>query len=140
MNTIASEISQQVGGGGADEDAERQYEMGMVYLEMGMFDQAVDCFASASQEPDHALRSFEMWGISLLRLSDADKAVAIFGRGLEVSVADEKEKLGLIYHLGRAHEQAGRLQEARQCYEQAQALAPTFLDVEDRLAKLAVAS
>ena len=52
----------------------------------------------------------------------------------------EEEKLGLIYHLGRAHEQAGHGPDARQCYERAHGISPAFLDLEKRLADLAVVS
>ena len=49
VSTIASEIGQLVGGDGAPDDPERQYEMGMVYLEMGMFEQAVSCLSAAAE-------------------------------------------------------------------------------------------
>jgi tetratricopeptide (TPR) repeat protein len=140
VRTIAHEIGERVGDGEAGEVAERQYEMGMVYLEMGMFDQAIDCFSSATRDPAYALRSFEMWGITLLRCGRVEQAVATFKNGLDLSGANEKEKLGLIYHLGRAHEQAGRLQEARHCYERAEGITPSFLDIAERLAGIAVAS
>jgi tetratricopeptide (TPR) repeat protein len=109
-------------------------------LEMGMFNQAIDCFSSATRDPAYALRSFEMWGITLLRCGRVEQAVATFKNGLDLSGANEKEKLGLIYHLGRAHEQAGRLQEARHCYERAEGITPSFLDIAERLAGIAVAS
>ncbi len=37
-----------VGGDEGDDDAGRLYEMGMVYLEMGLFDKACDSFKEAS--------------------------------------------------------------------------------------------
>lgn len=135
-DVIASEIGEQVGGDSSPEDAARQYEMGMVYLEMGMFEQASACFATASQDQDHALRCFEMWGITLLRMQRADQAVEVLGRGLDITGVEPKEQLGLIYHSGRAHELAGRRDEAREQYAKAHDISPSFLDVEERLSSL----
>jgi tetratricopeptide (TPR) repeat protein len=133
VRTIASEIGERVGGADGEQDAARQYEMGMVYLEMGMFEQAGDCFAAATKDPEHALRSYEMWGITLMRAQCADEAVAVLEEGLRAATDGSEEQLGLVYHLGRAHEQAGRQEEAAECYGRAHELSPTFLDVAKRL-------
>jgi tetratricopeptide (TPR) repeat protein len=136
VSTIASEIGQRVGGDGAPDDPERQYEMGMVYLEMGMFEQAVICLSAAADDPDYAVQAFEMWGITLLRQQQPEEAIAIFERGLSVPEATAQEQVGLLYHAGRAHEDAGRPEQAREFYTKVHAVQPTFLDVIDRLRKL----
>jgi tetratricopeptide (TPR) repeat protein len=136
VSTIASEIGQLVGGDGAPDDPERQYEMGMVYLEMGMFEQAVICLSAAADDPDFAVRAFEMWGITLLRQQQPEEAIAIFERGLSVPQATSQEQLGLLYHAGRAHEDAGRPEQAREFYKKVHEVQPSFLDVIDRLRKL----
>ncbi len=133
LTTIASEIGRQVGEGA---DPESQYEMGLVYLEMGMFDEATECFRGAAEDARFALRSLEMWGISLLRQQRHDEALEIFGRGLDAE-APEADKLALLYHAGRAHEEAGRSGEARDLYERAHAVSADFLDVARRLDRLA---
>jgi len=139
IDTIASEIGQQVGGEGSPDDAGRQYEMGVVYLEMGLFDQACESFNTAALNAEYALRSFEMWGVALRRLERVDEAIEVLARGLAITVTDPQEQLGLIYHTGRAHEQSDRIDEAREWYERAHAISPSFRDVQQRLASLPLA-
>ena len=57
LATITSEIGALVGGEDGD-DAERLYEMGMVYLEMGLFDQAEFIESDVQDDPseNEALR------------------------------------------------------------------------------------
>lgn len=136
LDTIASEIGQQVGGGEALEASDRQYEMGMVYLEMGLFDQACECFSTAAADPEFSLRSYEMWGIALSRQENFDEAISVLARGLQIPVADPREQLGLIYHTGRAHEAAGNPEEARAWYTRAGSISPSFQDVQNRLDSL----
>ena len=136
VDTIASEIGQQVGGAGDDADPGRQYDMGMVYLEMGMFDQAVACLAAAAEDENHAVRAFEMWGIALLRQQQPEEAIAVFERGLSVPKSTSQEQVGLLYHAGRAHEEAGRPEQAVEFYRKAHAVQPAFLDVAERLSRL----
>jgi len=136
VDTIASEIGQQVGGEESFADAHRQYEMGMVYLEMGLFEQACECFGTAVADQEYALRSYEMWGITLCRQERYDEAIAVLERGPQIDTASSRDQLGLIYHTGRAHEHAGRLGDARKWYERATEISPAFQDVQKRLASL----
>ncbi len=136
VDTIASEIGQQVGGAEGFADASRQYEMGMVYLEMGLFEQACECFGTAATDQEYSLRSYEMWGITLCRQERYDEAIAVLARGLEIDTSSHRDQLGLIYHTGRAHEHAGRPKDARRWYEQASEISPSFQDVQKRLAAL----
>lgn len=136
LDTITQEIGAQVGGGDDADDADRLYEMGLVYLEMGLFDQACASLEKAAADPEFALRAREMWGIGLSRAGRPDDAVAVLSAGLDQAEAGSPESLGLLYHIGRAHEQAGRQDAAQECYRNIQAQDRSFLDVGKRLASL----
>jgi hypothetical protein len=135
LETIASEIGAVVGGGAGD-DAERLYEMGMVYLEMGLFDQACESFETAAVEEAFSIRAHEMWGITLQRAERHDDAIAVLNSGLEFAAEGSRERHGLMYHLGMAKEKTGREDEAIECFSKINDEDPTFLDVGRRLAKL----
>jgi tetratricopeptide (TPR) repeat protein len=134
IDTIASEIGQQVGGAAADPAG--QYDLGLVYLEMEMLGQAADCFEAAVAAPEFALRSYEMWGIVLIRQSRFEEAVDVLGRGLRIQGADKKDLLGLLYRTAEAYEGAGRHGAAREYYERVYQTSPGFLDTEKRLEAL----
>jgi tetratricopeptide (TPR) repeat protein len=137
LATITSEIGVMVGGsGGADADAERLYEMGMVYLEMGLYDQACGSFESAARDEAFAVRAHEMWGITLQRAGRLPEAVKVLHAGLFHTTDGSREQHGLRYHLGRAYEQAGEQAKAAECYRAIRAADPTFLDVGQRLKRL----
>lgn len=136
LETITSEIGAVVGGAGQGADAERLYEMGMVYLEMGLYDQACESFETAACDDAFAVRAHEMWGITLQRAGRLPEAITALRAGLAHAAEGSREQHGLRYHLGRALEQAGRTEEAAACYREIRAADPTFLDVGHRLKRL----
>lgn len=136
LTTITQEIGVQVGGEDGDDDAGRQYEMGLVYLEMGLFDQSCASLEKATQDDEFALRAFEMWGVALCRSNRPDDAVKVLTDGLGKAESGSQQQLGLLYHIGKAHEQAGRIDQARDFYGQIQEQDRSFLDVGKCLAAL----
>jgi len=136
LATITSEIGAVVGAFGDGADAERLYEMGMVYLEMGLYDQACESFETATCDENFTVRAHEMWGITLQRANRLAEAIAVLQAGLAHTAGGSREEHGLRYHLGRAHEQAGQTDQATECYRAIRASDPTFLDVGQRLKRL----
>lgn len=136
LATIAAEIGAVVGGSGEAADAERLYEMGMVYLEMGLYDQACDSFSTAACDENYAVRAHEMWGIALQRADRLGEAITVLNDGLAYAPAGSREQHGLRYHLGRAYEQAGQDDQAAECYRAIRAEDAAFLDVGQRLRRL----
>ncbi len=138
LETITAEIGAQVGG---DADtADRQYEMGLVYLEMGLTDQAIESFKSATTDPEYAARAYEMWSMTLERAHRMEEALTVLKEGAEASTVDDSGRLGLLYQRGKALEQSGQSEEACGCYDAILAKDPQYLDVEARRAKLPVAT
>ncbi len=137
LDTITAEIGSMVGGADADDDADRLYEMGLVYLEMGLFDQACESFETAAADDDFTIRAHEMWGVTLQRAERPDEAITVLTSGLQFAEQDSRENLGLRYHIARAHEMADRPDAAGGIYEEILAVAPNFLDITTRLSQLA---
>lgn len=134
LAAITSDIGAQVGGG--EQDPASLYEMGMVYLDMGLFDQAVESFEKAAQDDDYVLRGLEMAGITLLKAQRPGDAVRSLQRGREIARPGTREHLGLSYHLAQAQEQSGREDAALDLYQEICSVDPGFLDVKSRLAEL----
>ncbi|MFO7608574.1 MAG: tetratricopeptide repeat protein [Candidatus Krumholzibacteriia bacterium] len=138
LESITREIGTQVGGEESDQDPASLYEMGTVYLEMGMHLQACESFAKATGagERSYALRAYEMWGVTLQRAGRFDEAIEVLRRGLRVAPEDSPEHLGLLYNMGKSFEAAERGDEAAHAYEEIHAKDPGYLDVARRLARL----
>ena len=138
LESITREIGTQVGGDESDQDPASLYEMGTVYLEMGMHVQACESFARATSAGDqtYALRAYEMWGVTLQRAGRFDEAVEVLSRGLKLADEESPGHLGLLYNMGQSYEAAERTDEAVEVYERIVALDSSFLDVGRRLARL----
>jgi tetratricopeptide (TPR) repeat protein len=114
-------------------DAQSHYDLGMTYREMGLADQAVERFRSAAQDPAFAERAAEMIGRTLLDQGRFDEAAEEFARGLETLPGTADNGVGLRYHLGLAHEVAGRAAEALAEFERVYALQPNYPDVAQKI-------
>jgi len=137
LDTISAEIGSVVGGTDAGDDAGRLYEMGMVYLEMGMFDKACESFSVAACDEEFALRAHEMWGITLQRSSDPDGSIRVLTDGMAHAAPGSREHLTLRYHVARAHELAERAEAAQEIYRAICEVDEGFLDVKKRRDELA---
>jgi len=141
LESITREIGTQVGGDESDQDPASLYEMGTVYLEMGMHLQACESFAKATSagDPSYTSRAYEMWGVTLERAGRLDEAVEVLRRGVAQSDPSSVGHLGLLYNLGKVHETAGHADEAVAAYEQIHQRDPGYLDVGRRLSRLVTA-
>jgi len=112
------------------QDHQSHYDLGLSHLEMGLFDEAIVEFEEAAADPALRLRAIEMSGICYIKLGQPEEAVRRLGQGLAVGAHDERELIGLRYHLGQALEQAGRHDEAARQFAQVTRLDPAFLKAQ----------
>ena len=136
LTTISQEIGAQLGGSDGDKDPGQFYEMGLVYLEMGLFDQACESFEMAASDVAYQIRAVEMWGIALMRANRPEDAVAILTKAESVPEQGSREHLGILYHLGMAHEQAGDADQAVTFFQRIQDVDSSYHDVSKRMARL----
>lgn len=134
LATITEEIGLQVGG---DQDtADRQYEMGLVYLEMGMADKALASFQAAVTDPDFAPRAYEMWATTLERANRQDEARDVLAEASQDDTVSETGRLGILYYLAKLQEKAQLTDEAAASYDRILAEKPEYMDVVARRAAL----
>jgi tetratricopeptide (TPR) repeat protein len=132
VSTIASEIGRNLGDAGQP-DPEAQYQQGLVYLELGMHDQAALAFSAAARSDRHALQARELWGIALQRDGQTEEALAVFLEGLSGSEPGNRLVLGLHYHAGCILQDLGRGEEAQEHFRQVYEVDAGFADVARRL-------
>ncbi len=118
------------------EDFQAHYDLGIAFKEMGLLDEAIAQFQKALRSPDGRLRSSEALGISFYEKGRHAIAEAVLRRAVENLPGADDEKIGLIYWLGRAVEEQGRIDEAVAFYERALAVDIRFLDLSDRIQRL----
>ncbi|MDD4857242.1 MAG: tetratricopeptide repeat protein [Candidatus Krumholzibacteria bacterium] len=121
-------------------DLRSHYDLGMAYLEMGLFTEAIKDFQIASRCADLQLSSMEMIGYCFLKHGQPRLAVKQLSRALEIAKASGAENLGIHYNLGLAHELLGELPAAREHFEEVYIVDMSFRDVTDKMKKLNKAS
>lgn len=136
VDTITQDVEGQIAGDVDPEDHAGQYELGMVYLDLALYEQAIAAFDLAGEGEDERLRALEMKGTCLLRLDRVDEAMAVFQEGLAVPGYPGQAYLGLLYGVGVGHETQGELTEAIESLERVRAVDADFLDVDERLSRL----
>ena len=136
LATISQEIGAQIGGTDDAKDPGQLYEMGLVYLEMGLFDQACESFEMAAADKDYMVRAVEMWGIALMRANRPEDAVAVLANAESIPENGSREHLGILYHLGMAHEQAGDTNQAVEYFQRILDVDSSYHDVGKRMASL----
>ena len=132
VSTIASEIGRNVGDT-EDADPEAQYQQGLVFLEMGLYDQAALALAAASTADEFALQAREMWGISLQRAGRGEDALTVLLEGLATANDGDRLALGLRYHTGCILAEMGRTDEAQAHFRLVYGIDAGFADVAKRL-------
>jgi tetratricopeptide (TPR) repeat protein len=119
------------------EDYEAHYDLGVAFKEMGLLDEAIAEFQKALRSPEGRLRTSEALGICFYEKGQFGIAETVLRRAVETVDGGDEAKIGLLYWLGRAAEAQGKEMEAITSYERALAVDIRFMDLSDRMHRLA---
>jgi tetratricopeptide (TPR) repeat protein len=119
------------------EDYEAHYDLGVAFKEMGLLDEAIAEFQKALRSPEGRLRTSEALGICFYDKGQFGISETVLRRAVETDDGGDEAKIGLLYWLGRAAEAQGKEMEAITSYERALAVDIRFMDLSDRMHRLA---
>lgn len=128
---LASEVKADVDEG----DYRTHYDLGMAYLEMGLFADAIREFQFATHAPAYQVRSLEMVGRCLIDQGQPRLAVKQLTKGLALVGGDDRAALGIKYNLAIAHEMIGEPETAKTLFEDVYVIDITFRDVQEKVKK-----
>ncbi len=111
-------------------------DIGIAFLEMGLYDLAARQFLVAKREAHQFLVASSLLAYSLIMAGRAYEATHHLEPILGDSEFPATEKIDLIYLMGRAYEQLRRPDLAFQWYEQVFQVDPHYRDVEKRLQQI----
>jgi tetratricopeptide (TPR) repeat protein len=135
-NNLAEEITSDV----EKDDLRSHYDLGMAYLEMGLYTEAIKDFQISSRYAELQLSSMEMIGYCFLKHNQPRLAVKQLTHALEIAKNSSAENLGIHYNLGLAHEMLGELGAAKEHFEEVYIIDMAFRDVSEKMKKLNTAS
>jgi tetratricopeptide (TPR) repeat protein len=130
--TLAEQITSDIDEG----DLKSHYDMGMAYIEMQLFDEAIKELQIAAGADEMKLSSLEMIGLCFISKQEPRLAVKQLERGLAIADSMGKENLGIHYNLGMAYEALGEIEKAREHFEQVYIVDVTFRDIEEKIKKM----
>jgi hypothetical protein len=134
VRQLRSELANAIAPG----DAQAHYDLGQTWLDMELYDEAVEAFQMARRHPGFRDRSTEGLLRAMLGRGDAALAYRIAATMLAEAAGPEEDSLGLLYLQGRAAEQMGRREEAADLYERVCIVDITYEDARGRLAALSL--
>jgi tetratricopeptide (TPR) repeat protein len=117
------------------EDPATHYDLGLAYLEMDLFDEAIKELQISSRDPRLRVKSCNMLGLCFMERGEVELAIKEYERGLSV-LSPEEEQIGLRYNLARAYETLGNYQEAVNQLREIYVVDVNYLDVKQRLREI----
>jgi tetratricopeptide (TPR) repeat protein len=119
------------------EDYQAHYDLGIAFKEMGLLDEAIAEFQKSLRSPEGRLRTSEALGICFYDKGQFAISETVLRRAVDTVEGGDDAKIGLLYWLGRAAEAQGKEPEAITSYERALAVDIRFMDLSDRMHRLA---
>ncbi|HET6577053.1 MAG TPA: tetratricopeptide repeat protein [Gemmatimonadales bacterium] len=119
------------------DDYEAHYDLGVAFKEMGLLDEAIAEFQKALRAPEGRLRTSEALGVAFFEKQQFAVSEAVLRRAVDAVEGGDEAKIGLIYWLGRALEAQGKDGDAITSYERAMAVDIRFMDLGERVHRLA---
>ena len=125
-------------------DPEHQYNMGIAYYEMGLFEEGVaelqKSFLGWEGQPqpprDRLLSCGSTLALCFQQLNMPEMALDWYRRTVTAARLPASESIGLLYEEGRLLEQLGRRDEALECYRQVYATNIDYQDVAECLKRV----
>jgi tetratricopeptide (TPR) repeat protein len=118
------------------EDHESHYDLGMAYMEMGLYDEAIQEFRVASEGGAMELKSLEMIALCYLEKNEPAMAASELTRALELPGHGPDQTISIRYNLGVAFERLGNLDKALQHFEEVHLLNVDFFKVGTKIREI----
>ncbi len=132
LSQFREKVSENIGA----DDATAHYDLGTVFREMGLLDEAIAEFQQALRASADHLPTYELLGQTFLDKDEPEAAVRSLTRALDAPFEIEDELMGIYYYLAMAHETVGNKDQAVEFYDRVFSLDINFADVTERLRAL----
>jgi len=119
------------------DDYQSHYDLGVAFKEMGLLDEAIAEFQKALRSSEGRLRTSEALGMAFFEKGQYAVCESVLRRAVESLDGADEAKIGLLYWLGRASEALGKKSDAIASYERAVAVDIRFMDLSQRIHRLA---
>ncbi len=122
------------------EDYETHFQLGMAFLEQGIYDEAIEELMISAQSPEKALESCTLIAEACRRKKDYQEAIHWLEKCLELCQEDKEKAHALDYEIASLYEKLHDRQRALSFYKKIMEWNASFRDVAKRVAALLRAS
>lgn len=114
-------------------DSQSHYDLGLAFREMGLFDEALNEFRQAAEDPGRRVECLIQQGACLRDKGDVVRAESALQSLLGAPGLSLEETSAIKYELALTCEASGRASDAARIYGEIEAANPAFRDVKTRL-------
>ncbi|GEM_PF-1162189 len=118
-----------------EDDYQTHFDLGIAYMEMGMYDDAIAEFQISSKAMEKRLESLELMGVCLFEKGLFEEAIETLERGLKEEGHSPEEYLGLKYNLAKVYTELGNRDKAKQLIEEIKKVDPAYLEKVKKVAE-----
>jgi tetratricopeptide (TPR) repeat protein len=116
--------------------ATERYERGLALKKAGLYKAAIDQFERATVETTLSVKAYAQIGLCLKLAGQGEEAVKAFRKALASATVISKERVQVLYLLGRTLESLGRIEETLEAYRWIRREDPAYRDVAARIEQL----
>ncbi len=120
----------------SDADSATHYDLGVAYKEMGLFNDSIQEFEVASNDPARACMSFSMVAMIHFEQGHLDQAAEAYIRGLGAPKKTIDQEMAIYYELGTIYDMKDSTEEALYYLKKIAQRDPTYRDVSERIRQL----
>jgi len=128
---FSDKVHEQLG----DKDVETFYNLGISYMDMELYQEAINEFQSASQGDQFKQESTQMIGVCLRKMGKFGESIEKFKETAKIT-KDPVELMGIKYEIGLTLTEAGKLKEAFNMLGSIYKQDKTYRDVVKRLVEI----
>ena len=130
-------IAHEAGETASTRSPEEDYERGMALKEQEQLKEAMELFHAAARDKSLWFKAYAQVGFCYVKMREPHAAIQAFRTALDDTTVQPNEMMDVLYCLGRSLESIGKVDQARDVYDQITQFTPSFRDVSHRLQLLA---
>jgi len=112
-------------------DAQSHFDLGQAFKEMGLYDEAINEFGQASQEPSRRVKCLIMQCACLRERGEVEKAISMLQALIKTGLNIE-ESCAVKYEMATGFEAVGKIEEANLLLSEINTAHPGFRDISAR--------
>ena len=137
LSEIIADFKKDIGKKMLEANFESRYNLGLAFLEQGLWDEAIEEMRIASQDSSLAIDCYMVMSVCFRKKQDYKEALIWIEKTLQISEKDSAQAFSIKYDLASLYEEMGDFLKAMQIFLDVKKWKSNYRDVNKRLKDLA---